>query len=61
MIMLVKFRANLTMDLFNGYLMQVSQKYLNTQLLSITLKISIFSDIIFYSYYVFKMAVNAVY
>lgn len=61
MIMLVKFRANLTMDLFNGYLMQVSQKYLNTQLLSITLKISMFSDIIFYSYYVFKMAVNAVY
>lgn len=59
--MLVKFRANLTMDLFNGYLMQVSQKYLNTQLLSITLKISMFSDIIFYSYYVFKMAVNAVY
>lgn len=59
--MLVNFGANLTMDLFNGYLMQVSQKYLNTQLLSITLKTSMFSDIIFYSYYVFKMVVNAVY
>lgn len=61
MIVLLKFETNLTMDLFNGYLMQVSQKYLNTQLLSITLKTSMFRDIIFYNYYVFKMVAHAVY
>lgn len=61
MIVLLKFETNLTMDLFNGYLMQVSQKYLNAQLLSITLKTSMFRDIVFYNYYVFKMVARAVY